>query len=402
MRNPRRIPEQVLKLCERVAARLRQIDGIEAVALGGSWSRGTARADSDIDLGLAYDGHGPFSIDALNEAARELDDRHLDGIVTRPGEWGPGVNGGGWLLIDSNHVDFLYRDLKRVREAIGRCVAGEPDAVYQLGHPMGFQNQIYAGEMHYCRPLFDRNGELARLKAMVAEYPGKLRLALVRKHLFDSAFHIEIAGKPAHRSDTSYVSQCLSSAAGFMALVLYALNRHFHLNEKGAFLESASFAIRPARLHDQAGKIRRARKRPRRTFQKVSRRCAGVHRELALLCEKELPAAELKEPSAHSGASSARSAALVLGCHLGQNRKGEAVCNRSIAGLGRLDAGRCVAQHHRAGKARGPARLRALLDRGASRDGDAGESRAGDSHHQGGGRNQGHSSRLGRRHVAAL
>lgn len=288
------IPERILKLCERIAARLRNVDGIEAVALGGSWSRGTARADSDIDLGLAYDGDHPFSIDVLNQAARELDDRHLGGIVTRPGEWGAGVNGGGWLLIDGNHVDFLYRDLKRVREFILRCVAGEPDAVYQLGHPMGFQNQIYAGETHYCRPLFDRNGQLTRLKAMVAEYPEKLRVALVRKHLFDSVFHVEIAGKSAHRGDTVYVSQCLSSALGFMTLVLYALNRHFFLNEKGAFLESARFEIRPVRFHEQTGKILGALGNDDAALSKSVEAMREVHRELARLCEKELPAAELK------------------------------------------------------------------------------------------------------------
>ena len=191
------VPGKILELCERVAARLRKVGGIEAVALGGSWSRGAARADSDIDLGLAYDGEHPFSIAELAEAARELDDRHRDGLVTPIGAWGPRCNGGGWLLIEGNHVDFLYRDLKRVREVVERCVAGQPDAVYQLGHPMGFQTQIYVGETHFCRPIFDREGKLARLKAMVAEYPEPMRAALVRKHLFDSAFHLEIADKPA-------------------------------------------------------------------------------------------------------------------------------------------------------------------------------------------------------------
>ena len=233
--------------------------------------------------------------DALNQAARELDDRHLDNLVTGPGEWGPGVNGGGWLLIDGNHVDFLYRDLNRVREVIARCVAGEPDAIYQLGHPMGFQTQIYAGETHYCRPLFDRTGELARLKSMVAEYPEKLRISLVRKHLFDSVFQIEIAGKPAHRGDTAYVSLCLSSAVGFMALVLYALNRHFFLNEKGAFLESARFEIRPPRLHEQVGKILGGLGNDDAALSKSVEAMREVHRELARLCEKELSAAELKK-----------------------------------------------------------------------------------------------------------
>lgn len=289
------VPSRIAELCERVAARLRKIDGIEAVALGGSWSRGTARADSDIDLGLAYDGDHPFSIVELAEAARELDDRHLDGLVTRIGEWGPGVNGGGWLLIGGNHVDFLYRDLNRVREVIERCAAGQPDAVYQLGHPMGFQNQIYVGETHFCRPIFDRNGKLTRLKAMVAQYPEKMRAALVRKHLFDSAFHVEIAAKPAARADIMYVSNCLATATGFMMLVLNALNRRFYLNEKGAFLESGGFEIRPARFHDRVAKILGAIGSDASALTESIEAMREAHRDLALLCRNEMPWAELEK-----------------------------------------------------------------------------------------------------------
>jgi predicted nucleotidyltransferase len=288
------IPAPIADLCQRVAARLQQIEGIEAVALGGSWSRGAARADSDIDLGLAYDGNRPFAIAELAEAARELDDRHLDGIVTPIGAWGTAVNGGGWLLIDGNNVDFLYRDLNRVREVIERCIAGQPDAVYQVGHPIGFQNQIYLSEAHFCRPLFDRGGKLARLKAMVTEYPEKLRSALVRKHLFDSAFHLEIAGKPAARGDTMYVAACMSTASGFMTLVLYALNRQFFMNEKSAFPQSAGFAIRPPQFHARVAEILGGLGRDHSALTASVASMREVHRDLALLCEKEMPQAELK------------------------------------------------------------------------------------------------------------
>jgi predicted nucleotidyltransferase len=289
------IPAPISAICERVAARLRMIEGIEAVALGGSWSRGTARADSDIDLGLAYDGAHPFSIAELADAARELDDRHLDGLVTPVGAWGPGVNGGGWLLVDGNHVDFLYRDLNRVHDVLERCLAGQPDAVYQLGHPMGFQIQIYVGETHFCRPVFDRNGKLARLKAIVAEYPEKMRDALVRKHLFDSAFHIEIATKPAARADIMYVSNCLATATGFMALVLYALNRRFYLNEKGAFLESAGFQIRPPHFHERVANILGGIGADVSTLAASVDAMREAHRALALLCRNEIPGAELEK-----------------------------------------------------------------------------------------------------------
>jgi len=80
-----------------------------------------------------------------------------------------------------------------VREVIDRCVSGQIDAVYQLGHPAGFQNQIYVGETYFCRPLHDPAGELSTLKQLVVSYPPQMRRALVDKHPFDAQFEIEFA-----------------------------------------------------------------------------------------------------------------------------------------------------------------------------------------------------------------
>jgi predicted nucleotidyltransferase len=159
------------KICGRVAARLAQLKGVKAVALGGSRARGTAREDSDIDVALYYDPGAPFTLEELETAALELDDRHVRGLVTSFGAWGAGVNGGGWLLIGGRHVDLLYRDLCRVHAVIEQCARGEISAVYQLGHPLGFQNQIYAGEVNVCQPLYDPAAELVVLKRLVAVYP---------------------------------------------------------------------------------------------------------------------------------------------------------------------------------------------------------------------------------------
>ncbi|HEY9158679.1 nucleotidyltransferase domain-containing protein [Candidatus Binatus sp.] len=244
--------EEILSL---VAGRVAKIDGVAAIVLGGSRARGNADERSDIDLGIYYDGAHPFSTAALGAAAHELDDRHLDGLVTSFGQWGPGVNGGGWLEIRGRRVDFIYREIGAVREAIEDCIAGRPRSVYQLGHPLGFHLQIYAGEVHVCRPLFDPAGAIAELKSLVCEYPKKFRAAAIAKHLFDAEFEISIAAKPAERADVMYVAGCLFRAAGFMTLVLYALNRRFFLNEKGAFAESHRFAIKPARFHDTAASV---------------------------------------------------------------------------------------------------------------------------------------------------
>jgi predicted nucleotidyltransferase len=246
---------EIEDILTQVVAGVSKIDGVAAIVLGGSRARRTADERSDIDLGIYYDGARPFSTTALGAAARDLDDRHGDGLVTSFGEWGPAVNGGGWLEIRGHHVDFLYREIGAVRDAIEDFVAGRPRSVYQLGHPLGFHMQIYAGEVHVCRQLYAATGAIDDLKSMVREYPAKFRDAAVTKHLFDAEFEISIAAKPAARADVMYVAGCLFRAAGLMTMVLYALNRRFFLNEKGAFAESRRFALRPARFHDTVERV---------------------------------------------------------------------------------------------------------------------------------------------------
>jgi hypothetical protein len=73
--------------------------------------------------------------------------------------------------------------------------------------------------------------------------------------MFDAEFELSIAAKPAARGDVMYVAGCLFRAAGFMTLVLYALNREFFLNEKGAFADSRRFTIKPPRFHDTVARI---------------------------------------------------------------------------------------------------------------------------------------------------
>ncbi|MFZ0660075.1 MAG: nucleotidyltransferase domain-containing protein [Candidatus Binataceae bacterium] len=258
----------VEKILSRVAARLAQVGAIEAVVLGGSRARGTADAHSDIDLGLYYDSRRPFRIAELDRAARSLDDRGAPGLVTALGGWGPGVNGGGWLRIDGYHVDFLYRDLAAVHAAIGECRSGDPKTIYQLGHPFGFHNQIYAGEINCCRILFDRSGQVARLKRMVARYPEKLRHAIARKYLYDAAFELAITDKPALRGDVVYVAGCLFRAASFMTLVAYAMNRRWLINEKGALRGLRTMRLRP---HAAEVTIARVLAKPGRTPKELAR-----------------------------------------------------------------------------------------------------------------------------------
>jgi hypothetical protein len=185
-------------------------------------------------------------------------------------------------------VDFLYRDLNHVREVIERCSNGKPDAVYQLGHPMGFQSQIYLGETYYSRPLYDPNGVLALLKKLVAQYPPKLRRALVEKHLFDARFELEFAAKSGERGDVLHFTGCLFRVAGFMTLVLNALNCRYFLNEKGAFAESQAFAIVPPEFHRVLAAIFNEKGDTRAQMEQKVARMRSTLDALERLCGAEL------------------------------------------------------------------------------------------------------------------
>jgi predicted nucleotidyltransferase len=244
-----------VELAQRVAERLSKVDGVEAVALGGSQARGTASEDSDIDLGIYYYPEQPFSIDELAGIARELDDRHLPSLVTPLGEWGPWINGGGWLVIEGRHVDFLYRDLDKLADVIARCAGGRISCDYQIGHPAGFHSHIYMAEAYYCRLLYDPRGSVRTLKALASEYTPSMRDRIVAKYLYEAWFSLRIADKPAGRRDVHYVSGCLFRAVCCLVQVLYALNRRYFVNEKGSVSEVESMALKPANFEAEVSSI---------------------------------------------------------------------------------------------------------------------------------------------------
>ena len=139
--------EPTIRLAEDIAERLGNVTGVVAVALGGSWARGEAHPDSDVDLGVYYQPDRPLAIGELRRLAQELDDRHLPDLVTETGEWGPWINGGGWLRVAGRPVDWLYRDAGKVAATIEWGISGQTACHYQPGHPHGFHEHIYLGEV---------------------------------------------------------------------------------------------------------------------------------------------------------------------------------------------------------------------------------------------------------------
>jgi predicted nucleotidyltransferase len=227
---------------------VKRVEGVKAIVLGGSRARGTHTPSSDIDLGIYYHPDDPLNLDQLRESAIRLDDEHRADVLTEPGGWGPWINGGGWLKVQSHPVDFLYKDLQKIAGVIEDCLRGRVEMVYQPGHPFGFVSSIYLAEVALCQPLWDPNGTISELKSIIDPYPDPLQKALIEKFAWEIDFSIQIAHKSIERADVAYAAGCCFRSAMCMLQVLFALNQTHWLNEKGAVAVADRFAVRPARL----------------------------------------------------------------------------------------------------------------------------------------------------------
>ena len=215
---------------QELARRLTAVGGVVGVVLGGSRARGTHTAASDVDLGIYY--RPPLDVSGLGVLAREV--AGPDAAVTGTGEWGPWVDGGGWLHIEGTPVDWIYRDVDRVRDSWREARNGTFALHAQVGHPLGWPNFAYAGEIALCRVLADPSGELGPLHEAAGRYPPLLRSTVVTRALWEASFSIDIARKAVHRQDTVYVAGCLFRAIGLCAHALHARAGQWLVNEKGA------------------------------------------------------------------------------------------------------------------------------------------------------------------------
>lgn len=236
---------------KHIVSSLQSVEGITAIALGGSRARGNHTKKSDVDLGIYYHSENPPDLKQLNRLASELDDQRRVNLITAIGGWGKWINGGGWLKVQGVAVDFIYRDLAKVNCVIDDCHAGKITIDYQPGHPHGFVSSIYMGEVAFCQPLYDPDRVLEAFKAKTKPYPVKLKQATIDTFAWEISFSLLVAKKAIARDDVVYAAGCCFRSVACMNQVLFALNEDYLLNEKGATAVANKFAICPQNYQQQ-------------------------------------------------------------------------------------------------------------------------------------------------------
>lgn len=239
MRDDARMALDDRRLAE-LAERLTAVPGVVGVLLGGSRARGTHTPDSDTDLGVYY--RPPLDVAALGALARAV--AGPAARVTEPGEWGPWVDGGGRLTVDSAAVDWIYRDVARVEQAWRDAEQGRYTFHAQVGHPLGVPDFAYAGEVALGVVLADPTGELTALRHRTRSYPPALRERLTAG-LWEADFLVGLARKAVSRGDAPYVAGCLFRIAGLCAHALHGAAGRWLVNEKGAVAAAAALPGAP-------------------------------------------------------------------------------------------------------------------------------------------------------------
>ncbi|MGO4697466.1 nucleotidyltransferase domain-containing protein [Paenibacillus sp. 2TAB26] len=263
----------VQSIISKIIDCLKQIDGVQALVLGGSRARGTENHNSDIDIGIYYNLKNGLDISHLDRIASTLDDDNRVNLITEIGGWGPWINGGGWLKVHQQPVDFIYRDLNIVSKVIDNCLRGDLTIDYQPGHPHGFINSIYLAEIALCRILWDPTGLIGEMKSRTSPYSHVLQKAVIQKFLWEANFSLENGKKGIYKNDLSYFAGCCFRSVSCLNQVLFALNETYWMNEKGAAAIVDTFSMVPSNYSHRINKI----------FTLVTEEQAGLEKALSLL-----------------------------------------------------------------------------------------------------------------------
>lgn len=241
------------KIIDKITEALKDIPGIVAIVLGGSRARGNENIDSDIDIGIYY--NSCLDLKILNEVSSLLDDKKRQDLIVPFGGWGPWVNAGGWLEIDGYHVDFILRDIKRVNEVTDECLQGKIYANYQTGHPHGFLNIMYAGEVAICKIIIEHEEAITKLKNKVIPYPIIFKETIIKYFLFETRFSLMFIEANIDRDDLSYLIGHCYRVIACLNQVIFALNESYVINEKKAINIIDTLTIKPLDYHQRIDEV---------------------------------------------------------------------------------------------------------------------------------------------------
>ena len=225
------IPSEIQPVLDEVLVAVRHFTrAAYGIAVGGAHAKGTADAESDLDIYL-------FAEDALPSGERES--RVVEfcpgaqHIVSWGGD-GPFVQCGTDFDLRGLRVECWLRNTELIERAIAEAQAGIVKREWVTWTTTGFYNHCTLSDVSVMIPIDDPDGILARWKSVVATYPPKLREAIVQTHLqaarfWPSNFHYSSA---VERQDIIYTTGIVQQVVHNLIQVLFAVNETYFPGDK--------------------------------------------------------------------------------------------------------------------------------------------------------------------------
>lgn len=214
-----------------VADAAMSIAGVVALTLGGSLASGLADAHSDVDMHVYW--REPLAEDAERHAALA---RAADAgtAVASIREWGleDHLTAGGRL------VELVYVHLGDLRAMVDRAYG---EGLGDEGFATALLYSVTAGPL-----LRDPSGELAALRARLAEYPEATRRRLLATMPGLLRAYLGQLRKAQSRGDLLFAQHRRYTLQMVYFNMLFALNRAYHPGEKRLLLHGERCPVRPA------------------------------------------------------------------------------------------------------------------------------------------------------------
>jgi len=133
------------------------------------------------------------------------------------------------------------------------CAAGQFNMLPELWTIHGWYDHIYLAEASFLKPLDDRLGIVAGLRAQIEPYPPAFRRAAIayfwpRANFWMHSFHYRSA---IQRGDFVYTSGILQQSLHHLAQALFPLNERFFGGDKRLVQQLSELPFCPAALIEQ-------------------------------------------------------------------------------------------------------------------------------------------------------
>lgn len=197
--------------------------GRYAIAIGGSYGKGTHDSSSDIDLRL-YADDIPATFAEMREAIRKPKE-----------EWGR-----KGIKVD----DFWPRRISDIDAALEKVCAGNIEGVHPVWTVWGYQ---LLPDIFCQQALEDPDGIVANWKIRLREYPPKLKQAVLSKHLGSLRYwrkDYHYASK-VQRDDVVFAAGLSAKLVHDIIQVLFALNETYFVGDGQNLEYVADFRYQP-------------------------------------------------------------------------------------------------------------------------------------------------------------